>query len=150
MVFILGGLPVSQTGDLRAESASEQTKKKKRKKKKKVPAKNPLLVKKNPQVSLKRKKEGKRRRSQKKKQNQRKLNQAKLIMIRISQLQKKIVSILLHMRMSYLISLENYKLQTRNWHVRPDTFTIMNQKSKRLPLSLSHFLLLKISKKNQE
>ena len=58
LVFILGGLPVSQTGDLRAESASEQTKKK-RKKKKKAPVKNPLQVKKNPQVSLKRKKKEK-------------------------------------------------------------------------------------------
>ena len=60
MVFILGGLPVSQTGDLRAESASEQTKKKKRKKKeKKALVKNPPQVKKNPQVSLKRKKKEK-------------------------------------------------------------------------------------------
>ena len=103
LVFILGGLPISQEGNLRAESASEQTKKKKRKKKKKVPAKNPLQIKRNPQANLKRKKEGKRRKNQKKKQNQKKLNQAKLIMIQTSQLQRKIVSILLHMRMSYLI-----------------------------------------------
>ena len=39
LVFILGGLQVSQEGDLRAESASEQTKKKKRKKKKKSSSK---------------------------------------------------------------------------------------------------------------
>ena len=150
LVFILGGLPVSQTGDLHAESSSEQTKKKKRKKKKKSSSKKSSSSKKESSSKSKKKKRRKKKKSQKKKPNQRKLNQAKLTMIRISQLQKKTVSILLHMRMSYLISLENYKLQTRNWHVRPGTFTIMNQKSKRLPLSLSHFLLPKISKKNQE
>ena len=112
LVFILGGLPVSQGGDLRAESASEQTKKKRKKKKKSSSKKSSS----NKKESSSKSKKKKRRKKKKPEEgvNQRTLNQSKLTIIRIIQLQRKIVLILLHMRMSYLISPENYKLQTRN------------------------------------
>ena len=53
------------------------------------------------------------------------------------------------MRMSYLISLENYKLQIRNWLVRPGTYD-NEPKKQAVAIESKPFLLLKILKKNQE
>ena len=61
LVFFLSGLPVSQAGDLRAESASEQTKKKKRKKKKKSSSKKSSSSKKESSSKSKKKKRRKKR-----------------------------------------------------------------------------------------
>jgi len=61
LVFILGGLPVSQSGDLRAESSSEQTKKKRRKKKKKSSSKKSSSSKKESSSKSKKKKRRKKK-----------------------------------------------------------------------------------------
>jgi len=103
LVFILGGLPVSQTWDLHAESASEQTKKKKRKKKKKSSSRKSSSSKKESASKSKKKKRRKKKKKPEEEAKPEKTESSKVDMIQRSQLQKKIVSILLHMRMSYLI-----------------------------------------------
>ena len=134
---------------MRAESASEQTKKKKRKKKKKSSSKKSSQVKR----ILKKSKKKKRRKKKKKPEEEAKSEKTESSKVD-NDSDKSTAKKDRFNSAAYADELFNLtgELQASNKELARATryFTIMNQKSKRLPLSLSHFLLLKISKKNQE